>query len=96
MKKFKSFREVTLIQGAIDMLAEYYGCLGNEEFVDMLLRTVPVPRTGNDQMDYEAVRDRVENLCREEEAGAKANRDRMSQTRSDVNLKLGRKTKSWV
>lgn len=58
------YREADLKEAAIEGLREYYTCLHDETFVKEVLGCLTVPNTGDDQKDYENVRDQLENLTR--------------------------------
>lgn len=53
-------RDDKLLQSAIDGLREYYPELEDEDTAKAVKSHVSVPSTGNDQKDYENVRDQVE------------------------------------
>jgi hypothetical protein len=60
-RRFESqARENALFEQAVSGLTEYYEELEDEEFVASIRDKVVVPDTGNDQEDYENVRDQVE------------------------------------
>ena len=52
-----------LFDAAVEGLTEYYPALKRPEIVAEIKGKVEVPDTGNDQTDYETVRDRVETLA---------------------------------
>jgi hypothetical protein len=54
-------RAAALYEQAIAGLQEYYECLNDTEFCITLEASIKVPDTGNDQLDYENVRDQIEN-----------------------------------
>jgi hypothetical protein len=56
--KSKFAREMELLQNAIDSLREYYGPLVDD--IWEIRAAVTVPNTGNDQSDYQNVRDQIE------------------------------------
>jgi hypothetical protein len=56
-------RSIRLITAAIAGLAEYIACLDDANVIAEIRRTVVVPDTGNDQLDYEDVRNQVERIC---------------------------------
>lgn len=53
-------RERLLIETAFQGLFEYYECLSDSTFAAEIASTLVVPDTGNDQQDYEKVRDQIE------------------------------------
>ena len=57
-----------LFQDAVSGLTEYYVCLMDSSLVGEFRSVVRVPDTGNDQLDYENVRDQVEKLAKTYEA----------------------------
>jgi len=65
MKRTK--RERRIIETALQGLFEYYVCLSDSTLVGEIEESVQVPNTGNDQADYENVRDQVERVCRQQE-----------------------------
>lgn len=62
MKRTK--RERRIIESAFSGLLEYYACLHDGTFVAEVESGLTVPNTGNDQLDYENVRDQVEKAAR--------------------------------
>lgn len=56
-----------LFHDAIEGLREYYPCLHKPTVVAELRHRVKVPDTGNNQLDYENVRDQVERLANEQD-----------------------------
>jgi len=58
MKRNK--RERRIIEQALSGLVEYFACLHDDVFVAEVESGLTVPNTGNDQLDYENVRDQVE------------------------------------
>jgi hypothetical protein len=59
----KNDRAERLFATAVEGLTEYYPVLGKADVVAEIKDKVEVPDTGNDQTDYETVRDRVEALA---------------------------------
>lgn len=57
-------RSQRIIEAALSGLLEYYACLGDATLCKEIEASVKVPDTGNDQLDYETVRDRVERICK--------------------------------
>jgi len=53
-------RAEKLTEQVIDGLREYYPELDNDRITSQIKARVTVPDTGNDQKDYENVRDQVE------------------------------------
>ena len=51
-----------IVQTAIEGLTEFYPELADTAIADTIRKKVEVPETGNDQTDYEKVRDQVERL----------------------------------
>lgn len=47
-------------EAAVSGLVEYYTCLHDGTFVEEVKSGLKVPNTGNNQLDYENVRDQVE------------------------------------
>jgi hypothetical protein len=65
MKKMKkSNRERRIIEAAFSGLVEYYACLNDGTLVAEIASGLKVPNTGNNQSDYENVRDQVEKAAR--------------------------------
>jgi len=60
-------RNVKLFEQAISGLFEYYPCFGDNTLIQECESVINVPDTGNDQLDYENVRDQVEKFAREYE-----------------------------
>lgn len=58
------FRAAALYEQAIAGLQEYYACLSDNNFCIELEASIKVPDTGNDQLDYENVRDQIEKQLR--------------------------------
>jgi len=63
------FRAAALFEQAVASLQEYYGCLADQTLCLEFESAVKVPDTGNDQLDYENVRDQVEKLCKAQPFG---------------------------
>lgn len=61
-------RERRIIEQALSGLQEYYACLHDGTFVAEVESGLKVPDTGNDQADYERVRDQVERAARAAES----------------------------
>lgn len=59
----KPTREERIKEAAISGLLEYYACLHDGTFVEQVKSALLVPGTGNDQLDYENVRDQVERMA---------------------------------
>ena len=60
-------RSKQIILDAIDGLVEYYACLSDTTLAKEFASSIKVPETGNDQADYQVVRDQLEQMCREHE-----------------------------
>ena len=58
-------RRAQIIKQAVEGLTEYYPQLENKSLVQQINEQVTVPDTGNDQADYENVRDQVERLLQD-------------------------------
>jgi hypothetical protein len=58
-------RAEELFKQAVDGLREFYPALRNKSVRLLLRGAVTVPDTGNDQADYETVRDQIERLMQE-------------------------------
>ena len=56
----KTQRVERIKDAALSGLQEYFACLHDATFVAEVKSTLLVPDTGNDQLDYENVRDQVE------------------------------------
>jgi hypothetical protein len=61
---FRSERELRLIDAAEANLLEYYTCLNDSTLAAELCSVLVVPNTGNDQKDYENVRDQLERMAK--------------------------------
>lgn len=59
-------RNELIWQDAIGSLAPYYPCLMDGTLVAEWYSIVKIPNTGNNQLDYQNVRDQLEKLCRKE------------------------------
>lgn len=59
-----STREEQIFSDAVDGLREFYMPLHDPSFVSTARSRISVPDTGNDQKDYEAVRDAIEEFLR--------------------------------
>lgn len=57
-------RERVIIEAAFSGLLEYYTSLHDDVFVAEVESGLKVPDTGNDQLDYENVRDQVEKAAK--------------------------------
>lgn len=53
---------MSILTDAFDGLLEYYPELSQKHIRDGIIERVSVPDTGNNQKDYESVRNQVENL----------------------------------
>lgn len=60
-------RAKQIVEAALSGLLEYYPCLGDSTLVGEIEAAVKVPNTGNDQLDYENVRDQVECIAKQHE-----------------------------
>lgn len=67
MRKPLNERERGIFEDAVSGLQEYYACLNDGTLVGELESFIVVPDTGNDQLDYENVRDQVEKFARQNE-----------------------------
>lgn len=61
-------RAAALFEQAIWGLLEYYPCFNDQTLCLECESVVKVPDTGNDQLDYENVRDQVEKFAKKYEA----------------------------
>lgn len=57
-------RQKRITEAAISGLQEYYVCLNDGTFVAEVESGLVIPDTGNDQLDYENVRDQVERAAK--------------------------------
>jgi hypothetical protein len=53
-------KKISLFTQAVKGLKEYYPVLGSNRIIKSIQDQVEIPDTGNDQKDYEVVRDRIE------------------------------------
>lgn len=60
-------RAAAIYEQAAWGLLEYYPCLNDQTLCLEFESVVKVPDTGNDQLDYENVRDQLEKLCKRHE-----------------------------
>jgi hypothetical protein len=56
-----------IFQDAVSGLTEYYPCLMDESLVGEFESCIKYPDSGNNQLDYENVRDQLEKMCRKYE-----------------------------
>ena len=67
MNSSNNHRAEGLVNSAIFGLQEYYECLNDTTLAKEFASAITVPNTGNDQKDYETVRDAVERLAKAHE-----------------------------
>jgi hypothetical protein len=61
---FRSERDEAIIDAVESNLKEYYTCLHDTTLAAELCSVLVVPNTGNDQKDYENVRDQLERMAK--------------------------------
>lgn len=61
---FRTEREAKIIDAVEANLLEFYTCLNDTTLAAELCSVLVVPNTGNDQLDYENVRDQLERMAK--------------------------------
>jgi len=57
-----------IFQDAVSGLTEYYPCLMDQSLVEEFESCIKYPDSGNNQLDYENVKNQLEKLCQQFES----------------------------